>query len=204
MVQASGTGTLTLMGTGGNGTTGNVGIYLASDVAGVTTTVTTTVQTLGGNLTLQGTGQGSGTGNDGIDVQPGAVAQAGGSGGVILNGTGSAITAPGYGVHIFSGGQILAGDSAHSNFGLMLNSNSTVDAAISPTNTTAFGYTFIQVDTMVDLGGATLQLPTGTIIPGTTFNLVASLKKINHQFAQGNATYDLTYSGTSVVLKRRP
>jgi hypothetical protein len=206
-VQASSSGTLTLMGTGANGTTGNVGILLASDV----TSANTAVQTLGGNLTLTGIGQGSGAGNDGIDVQAGAVAQTGGKGGVLLSGIGTAASGT-YGVHVFSGGHVLAGGT-QPNFGLVLNSASVVTAAVSPTNTSGYGYTFIQVDAAANLGGANLLLaPTGTTIPGMTFNLL-SASHVNGQFAQKGsitlvtalftAIYDITYSGTGVVLKRR-
>jgi hypothetical protein len=209
LVQASGIGTLTLQGTGANGMTGNVGILLASDVTGVNTTV----QTLGGNLTLTGIGQGSGAGNDGIDVKAGAVVQTGGKGGVLLNGTGTGTASGTYGMHIFSGGHVLAGGT-QPNFGLVLNSTSVVTAALSPTNTSGHGYTFIQVDGMVHLGGAPLQLaPTETITPGMTFNLL-SASHVNGQFFQGGSitlmttlgpvVYDITYSGTGVVLKRRP
>jgi hypothetical protein len=207
MVQASGSGTLTLNGTGANGTTGNVGIALSSDVAGATTLV----QTLGGPLSLIGVGQGSGTGNDGIDVRAGAVAQAGGTAGVILHGT--AQPGSGTGTHIFSGGHILAG-GAPPTAALGLNAASVVIADLSASDTAAQGYTFVQVDGTARLGGATLQLmPAGTIIPGMTFNLVQATNEVG-RFAGGTTitlvtalgtteVYDLTYTGTGVSLKRR-
>jgi hypothetical protein len=93
--------------------------------------------------------------------------------------------------------------------GLALNANSTVIAALSATSTRPFGYTFIQVDAIVDLAGASLQLaPTTTIIPGMSFNLIVSPVKVHRMFAQGTtfmykgATYDISY-GSTVVLTRR-
>jgi hypothetical protein len=206
LVQASGIGTLTLNGTSANGTNDNVGIVLASDVAGAPTLV----QTLGGQLTLAGFGQGSGSGNDGIDVRAGAVAQAGGTAGVSLHG--AAIS--GTGTHIFSGGHILAG-GAPPTVALGLNPASVVLADLSSSDTAAQGYTFIQVDGTAHLNGATLTLlPSLTVIPGMTFNLVQAMnekstffggqtKTITLVTAAGTAIYDLTYTGTNVTLKRR-
>jgi hypothetical protein len=170
LVQASSNGPLTLIGKGGTGRNRNVGIDIA---------FSSNVKTLGGNLSLTGTGKGSGTGDDGIVVEALALASAGGSGGVILNGSGAARSSTA-GVRVTSGGHILAGLAVSSAkqgvnpaLNLGLNFQSTIVAGISALNTTASGYEFVHVDGTVNIGGASLNAtPLGTIIPGMGFTLI--------------------------------
>jgi hypothetical protein len=193
LVQASGEGTLTLTGTAGDGTNENVGI-LSNGV--------TTVQTLGGDLYLTGTGQGSGSLDDGIELLAGGLVKAGGNGSVHLDGLGASANFTS-GVYIDAGAHIFAGASGGANYGLALNSGSTVCAALDPSNASGFGYAFIRVDGMANLGGATLELePAGTIVPGMTFLILnVSNDPITGSFALlANPDYQIAYSNTAVTV----
>ncbi len=80
VVEATGTGNITLNGTSGNGTRGNDGIDIRE--AG-------RVSSLDGNISLTGTGAaGTGASNGGIQLLDGSVVEAKGKGNITLNGTG--------------------------------------------------------------------------------------------------------------------
>lgn len=80
-VQTSGSGTITLNGTGGNGTNGNTGLY----ITGTNTAITTE----NGTATLVGTGGGTGSSNAGIVMAGAATINSTGSGAVNITGQAS-------------------------------------------------------------------------------------------------------------------
>ncbi len=89
IIEATGTGNISISGTGGDGLDGgslanaNVGVLISRD-GGTETSITVNT----GNLTITGTGSGAGSYNAGIWMQGGAVINSTGSGSITLTGTG--------------------------------------------------------------------------------------------------------------------
>ncbi|MFO0879483.1 MAG: hypothetical protein U0840_19215 [Gemmataceae bacterium] len=78
VVEATGAGTVTVLGTGGNGTQQNFGVWVLN----------ATIRTADGDLTVQGTGNGSADANYGV-VTTSALLEATGTGKISITGTGA-------------------------------------------------------------------------------------------------------------------
>jgi len=90
---AAGAGTITLNGTGGQGTTGNVGV----DVNGLGTVITSTV----GNISITGHGgAGSANRNYGVEIETGSAVTSTGAARITINGTGGSGTSSNIGVRV--------------------------------------------------------------------------------------------------------
>ena len=141
-VQSTGTGSITMTGTGGNGINNNIGVFVDR---------LSKIESLNGNISLTGTGGGTGTNNNGILIQNSSLVTSIGSGNITFKGTAGAGTDNNSGIGIANsnlksqnGDITLTGTGAgtgitNTNYGILIESTAALEATAANITLTGKG-----------------------------------------------------------------
>ncbi|CBN54033.1 MULTISPECIES: CHAT domain-containing protein [Kamptonema] len=204
IIEAIGTGNITLNGTGGDGTNNNYGIYINGFGSRVTVA--------SGTANLTGTSNGTGNSNRGIYVEGNSSIESTGTGNITFNGTGGNGTFTNPGIEIDSsivqsaGGNVsLTGDGAGSgtnNTGIVITNTSTVQSTPGNGNVTlnGTGATGTSNNPGISIDASTVRSQNGNLnITGIGGNQGIGNDGINISFnsvVESTATGNVTLSGT--------
>jgi CHAT domain-containing protein len=205
IIEAIGTGNITLNGTGGGGTNNNYGIYING--------FGSRVSVASGTANLTGTSNGTGNSNRGIYVEGNSSVESTGTGNITFNGTGGNGTFANPGIEIDSsivqsaGGNVsLTGDGAGSgtnNTGIVITNTSTVQSTPGNGNVTlnGTGATGTSDNPGISIDASTVRSQNGNLnITGIGGNQGTGNDGINISFnsvVESTATGNVTLNGTA-------
>ena len=199
---ASGAGSISIDGTGGNGTTNNYGVRIGNTQGSVTS--------VSGNIVITGhAGNGSGISNIGVIVEPGGIVSSSGSATVSINGTGGGASGgTGNGVQIWGdyGGAVTGAEVSSASGAITITGTGSAGASMN-------GIVVGGLATITSTGAAPITLDGRASGSGLSINYVSTADTLGGSPSGGsvtlattigNATIDGVVGGTGMLIKSGP